>query len=227
MDLVVGPGFKSQLWHCFRQTVHTHRASVHQAAKLVAAVLRVAMITAGLVESNGSLLQGLWLTSPAGWLPRTGISSGTIRLAVEYGLPFYIASCVVDSAFSAWRCWLGGRKGIRPVKNWVVRVLAWLSVWSEVQTCTWPSWCHCHSLSCFNKIQIGFAFLVPAHPGSPGQRAVKRVCVCVVDSASFDRSLAVIIDASLMLASCPRLVCVVDPSPRVDALRPGISTAGA
>ena len=33
---------------------------------------------------------------------------------------------------------------------------------------------------CFSKIQIGFAFLVPAHPGSPGQRAIKRVCVCVV-----------------------------------------------
>jgi len=32
----------------------------------------------------------------------------------------------------------------------------------------------------FSKIQIGFTFLVPAHPGSPGQRAVKRVCVCVV-----------------------------------------------
>jgi len=28
---------------------------------------------------------------------------------------------------------------------------------------------------CFSKIQIGFTFLVPAHPGSPGQRAVKRV----------------------------------------------------
>ena len=26
-------------------------------------------------------------------------------------------------------------------------VLAWLSVWSEVQTCIWPSWCHCHYLS--------------------------------------------------------------------------------
>ena len=26
-------------------------------------------------------------------------------------------------------------------------VLVWLSVWSEVQTCIWPSWCHCHSLS--------------------------------------------------------------------------------
>ena len=30
-----------------------------------------------------------------------------------------------------------------------------------------------------SKIQIGFTFMVPAHPGSPGQRAVKRVCVCV------------------------------------------------
>jgi len=38
-----------------RQTVHTHRASVHQAAKLVAAFLRVAMVTVGLAESNDSL----------------------------------------------------------------------------------------------------------------------------------------------------------------------------
>ena len=36
------------------------------------------------------------------------------------------------------------------------------------------------TVSCFSKIQIGFTFLVPAHPGSPGQRAVKQVCVCVV-----------------------------------------------
>ena len=33
------------------------------------------------------------------------------------------------------------------------------------------------TVSCFSKIRIGFTFLVPAHPGSPGQRAVKRVCV--------------------------------------------------
>jgi len=32
---------------------------------------------------------------------------------------------------------------------------------------------------CFSKIQIGFTFLVLAHPGSPGHRAVKCVCVCV------------------------------------------------
>jgi len=42
-----------------RQTVHTHRASVHQTAKLVAALLRVAGVTAGLAESNGSLPSGL------------------------------------------------------------------------------------------------------------------------------------------------------------------------
>ena len=35
------------------------------------------------------------------------------------------------------------------------------------------------TVSCFSKIQIGFTFLVPAYPGSPGKRAVKRVCVCV------------------------------------------------
>jgi len=33
------------------------------------------------------------------------------------------------------------------------------------------------TVSCFSKIQIGLTFLVPAHPGSSGQRAVKRVCV--------------------------------------------------
>jgi len=35
------------------------------------------------------------------------------------------------------------------------------------------------TVSCFRKIQIGFTFLVPAHLGSPGQRAVKWVYVCM------------------------------------------------
>ena len=35
------------------------------------------------------------------------------------------------------------------------------------------------TVSCFSKTLIGFSFLVPADPGSPGQRTVKRVCVCV------------------------------------------------
>ena len=35
------------------------------------------------------------------------------------------------------------------------------------------------TVSCFSKIQIGFAYLVPADLGDPGKRAVKWVCVCV------------------------------------------------
>jgi len=41
------------------QTGHTHCASVHQAAKLVAALLMVVGVTSGLAESNGSLPPGL------------------------------------------------------------------------------------------------------------------------------------------------------------------------
>jgi len=35
------------------------------------------------------------------------------------------------------------------------------------------------TVSCFSKSRLVFTFLVPAHPGSPGQRVVKRLCVCV------------------------------------------------
>ena len=68
-----------------------------------------------------------------------------------------------------WLCWLGDRKGIRPVKKLSGGVLVWLSVWSGVQTYIWSSCCHCRSLTCFSKVQIGFTFLVPAHLGSRGK----------------------------------------------------------
>ena len=45
------------------------------------------------------------------------------------------------------------------------------------------------TVSCFSKIQIGFAFLVPAHTGCPGKRTVKRVCVFCI-SQSINQSLA-------------------------------------
>jgi len=58
-----GPGFKLKLRRC-RVTVLGKLFTpivpfVHQAAKLVAALLRVSMVTAGLAESNGSLPPGL------------------------------------------------------------------------------------------------------------------------------------------------------------------------
>jgi len=92
------------------------------------------------------------------------------------------------AAFSALTLLVGRQEGHPACKK--TEVLASLSVWSEVQTCIWPSWCHCHSLSCFSKIQIGFTFLVSAHPDSPRKRAVKRVCVCVCVKQHHSRFVA-------------------------------------
>ena len=50
-------------------------------------------------------------------------------------------------AFSALTLLVGRQEGHPARKKLSGRVLAWLSVWSEVQTCIWPSGCHCHSLS--------------------------------------------------------------------------------
>jgi len=36
------------------------------------------------------------------------------------------------------------------------------------------------TVSCFSKIQIGFAFLVPTDPSSPGKRAIKQVCLVLL-----------------------------------------------
>jgi len=89
--------------------------------------------------------------------------------------------CLQCYAFSAmpsvlWRCF-GSRKGIQPVKNWVVGCWrGYLSGWDAdlhmAQLMPLPL-----TVSCFSKIQIVFAFLVPAHLGSPGKMAVKWVCV--------------------------------------------------
>ena len=79
---------------------------------------------------------------------------------------------------------LGGRKGIRPVKTeWcgagVVFCLEQGADLHMAQLMPLPL-----TISCFSKIQIGFTFLVAAHLGSPGKKAVKRVCVLQVECFS-------------------------------------------
>jgi len=75
---------------------------------------------------------------------------------------------------------LGGRKGIRSVKKtewWGAGVVICLERGADLhmaQLMPLPL-----TVSSFSKIQIGFTFLVPDDLGSPGQRAVKWVCVCV------------------------------------------------
>ena len=86
-----------------------------------------------------------------------------------------------------WRCWLAVRKGIQPEKTerWSAGVAICLERGADLhmaQLMPLPL-----TVSCFSRIQTGFTFLVPAHPRSPGQRAVKRVCVCVTESDNNNR----------------------------------------
>jgi len=66
-----------------RNVAWWHNDSIAKQYNLVPAIGRwcsvAGEVTAGVAESNGSLPPGLWLRSPAGWLPRTGISSTTLR----------------------------------------------------------------------------------------------------------------------------------------------------
>ena len=80
------------------------------------------------------------------------------------------------SAFSALTLLVGWQEGHLACKKLSSRVLG-------VVICL-EQGAHLHmaqlmplTVSCFSKIQIGFTFLVPADPGSPGKRAVKQVCV--------------------------------------------------
>jgi len=80
-----------------------------------------------------------------------------------------------------WHCWLGGRKGIRPVKTewWgsgqpgVVVSLEHGADLHMAQLMPLPV-----TVSCFSKIQIGFISLVPAHLGNPGKGPLNG-CACV------------------------------------------------
>ena len=58
------------------------------------------------------------------------------------------------------------------------------------------------TVSCFSKIQIGFTFLVLAHLGSPGQRAIKRVCECVYVFIYASQSFVSIVIITVLCVVC-------------------------
>ena len=82
-----------------------------------------------------------------------------------------------------WRCWLGGRKGIRPVKNWVVGCwrgcLGWGADLNIAQQMPLPLTISCSSKSrlVLNFLVLPFWYLLTRV--DPGSKAVKRLCVCV------------------------------------------------
>ena len=60
-----------------------------------------------------------------------------------------------------------------------------------MQTCIWPSWCHCHSLSLASvKSRLVLPIWYRLTRVVPEKRAVKRVCVCVCDAGRWYPALA-------------------------------------
>ena len=123
--------------------------------------------------------------------------------------PKYVLKCqllILDKMPSVlWRCWLGGRKGIRPVKDVNSGVLAWLSVWSEVQTSIWPSWCHCHSLSLASvKSRLVLPFWYRLTWVVPEKMPLNRcLCVCIWVGK---RSIVIrVCRVCLSASTCPEL----------------------
>ena len=75
-----------------------------------------------------------------------------VTLADSTAIPVPHISCFIYlegfiHAFSALTLLVRRQEGHPACKKLSGGVLAWLSLWSKVQTCIWPSWCHCHSPS--------------------------------------------------------------------------------
>jgi len=84
-------------------------------------------------------------------------------------------------AFSARTLLVGRQEGHPACKKLSGGVLAWLSVWSEVQTCIWPSWCHCNSLSLASvksRLVLPFWYWL-TWVGLEKGPLIGCVCVCV------------------------------------------------
>ena len=104
------------------------------------------------------------------------------------------------SAFSALTLLVGQQEGHPACKKLSGGVLAWLSVWSKVQTCTQPSWCHCHSLSLASvksRLVLPFWYrLTRVVPDKGPLNGCVCVCVCatggVIVSSAFCTSYCLI-----------------------------------
>ena len=83
-------------------------------------------------------------------------------------------------SFSALTLLVGRQEGHPACKKLSGGVLAWLSVWSEVQSCIWPSWCHCHSLSLASvKSRSVLPFWYRLTRVVPEKGPLNGMCVCV------------------------------------------------
>ena len=91
----------------------------------------------------------------------------------------YLFTCIYN-AFIALTLLVGWQEGHLACKKVRGGVLAWLSVWSKVQTCIWHSWCHCHSLplaSVKSRLVLPFCYQLTQVVLDKGPL---NMCVCCI-----------------------------------------------
>ena len=94
----------------------------------------------------------------------------------------YLLTYLFIYAFSALMVLVRRQEGHPACKKQSGGVLMWWSLWSKVQTCIWPSWCHCHSLSLAavkSRLVLPFWYRLTRVVPEKGPLNV-CVCVCVL-----------------------------------------------
>ena len=100
---------------------------------------------------------------------------------------------------------VGQQEGHPAGKKLSSEVLAWLSLWSKVQTCIWPSGCHCRPLSLASvNSRLFFPCWYRLIRVLPDKGPLNRcVCVCVCNDISNCCRLRRAIPTLLVLAQSP------------------------
>jgi len=161
---------------CFWLYYETNKACLFECGALVScwhynletSYLYVALTGVHYLHNVISLCSLVWLLASKNCV----IHGASSLFLMSYLFMRYL---IISLLYWLWCCWWGGRKCIRPVKKLSDGVLEWLSVWSEVQTCIWSSWCHCHSLSLASvksRLVLSFCYQLTR---------VVRVCVYLIN----------------------------------------------
>ena len=109
-----------------------------------------------------------------------------------------------SSAVSALTLLVGRQEGHPACKKLSGGVLVWLSFWSKLQTCTWPSWCYCHSLSLASvKSRLVLLFwsrLTRVVPDKGPLHGCVRVCVGGCPKDGFQQRYVIVCVCACILA---------------------------
>jgi len=113
--------------------------------------------------------------------------SWTYDMLCLYAVLYSDGSCIFllpTTVASVLWLLVGRQEGHPACKKLSGGVLSWLSVWSKVQACIWPSWCHCHSLSVASvKSRLVLPFWYQLTRVVP-DKGLLNGCVCVCEWSS-------------------------------------------